>query len=139
MTTVWRTASLALISALLLACSSTPDAGAVKFGSAVDKGTFQLVGAPKSSFASTDTLAYVATFTEPVNAASLRLVIAKTEGAGEQLLVDEPIALSNPASIVLADDIVLADLMPFLDGPGEYVMRFLREATPLAHGTFSIR
>lgn len=65
-------------------------------------------------------------------------MIAKLEGTAERLLVDHAIPISNPAFQVLGNELDLATLMPHLAGSGNYVMRVLREAQPLAQGSFAI-
>ena len=114
-----------------------PAIGEIVFGLDFDPDTLDIID-PTSRFQTTyPEIAYAAYFRETANAAALRLVIASVSASGsEQILVDQSVPISNPAFDSFANKLDLATLVG--NAPGDYVMRYLRDATTLAEGTFTL-
>lgn len=113
------------------------DPGTVTFGTGYDPDTFAVIGEKTSFKASAKKIAWVAEFTEPAGATSVTLVIARHRASGtEQIILKQELDIANPASDLVANVNDLALLVG--RKPGTYVMRFLREATVLAEGAFTL-
>jgi hypothetical protein len=108
----------------------------ISFGTGFDKATLAITG-PKTTFRTTDTIAWSASLNDAANATTLHWVIAKVEaGNTEKLEIAQDVEISNPLFSVLANKAKLGTL---LSGKGTYVMRYLREATVLAEGRFTLK
>ena len=67
----------------------------------------------------------------------MTLVLARvTKGGSESIVVTTEVSISNPDFDLIANE---ADLATIADNKrGKYVLRYLREATILAEGTFEL-
>ena len=114
-----------------------PNFGVITFGLDYDPDTLDIIKPTERFKATYPAIAYSASLTEGAGAAKLRLVVASVSAAGsERVIIDEDVAVSNPAADIFANKVDLASLLD--NKPGTYVMRFLRDATVLAEGTFTL-
>ncbi|MES2210948.1 MAG: hypothetical protein V4515_12320 [Chloroflexota bacterium] len=114
-----------------------PNFGVVAFGLDYDPDTLEIIKPTERFKATYPAIAYSASLTEGAGAAKLRLVVASVSASGsERVLIDEDVAVSNPAADTFANKVDLASILD--NKPGTYVMRFLRDATVLAEGTFTL-
>jgi hypothetical protein len=111
--------------------------GIITFGNNYDPDTLAITG-PTSIFKSTaKRIAWSASLRRPAGATSLTLIIASVTKTGvETTLVKQDVDVSNPDFDTLANAIDLGLLLG--RKPGTYVMRYLRESTVLAEGTFTL-
>lgn len=151
---------LVLAAVMLAACSGTPAAqpaaptayapdapvetlaplygtGVITFGTSFDPDDLS-IAAPKSTFkVGSKKIAWSASLSRPAGATTLTLIIASRSKSGvETTLIKEDVDVSNPDFDTLAND---ADLALLVDRKaGTYVMRYLRDSTVLAEGTFTL-
>jgi hypothetical protein len=119
----------------LLPHSSVAGSGSISFGTGIDTSTLTVTG-PTAVFAVGQKVGWVATLKEPANATTLTFVIArKLANGAEQTLYTWPTPVSNPTFQVLANT---SDFSTVATEPGDYLIRFLRDTTVLAEGTFTI-
>jgi transcriptional regulator with XRE-family HTH domain len=93
---------------------------------------------PTSKFKRTlKEIAWSARFSETAGSTTLTIVLARVgQGGSEELLVSEDVQISNPDFDTIANS---ADLAGIADNKaGTYVLRYLRESTILAEGTFRL-
>jgi hypothetical protein len=115
-----------------------PAAGPITFGTAYDETTL-LIPKPITTFQRTyGQIAWSAELSEPAGATKLTfIVVRRSSGGGESVVVDSETTVGNPANDLIANEYDLAyDLG---NVPGTYVMRYLRGATILAEGTFTLK
>jgi hypothetical protein len=112
------------------------ETGVITFGTSYDETTLE-IAKPQTKFkTSAKSIAWSASLSEPANASTLTIVIARvTSGGAESLLVKEDVDMSNPDFDILANKIDLAALVD--RKAGTYVMRYLRDKDILAEGTFT--
>lgn len=109
--------------------------GSITFGTTLDSGTLVVTG-QSHTFRAGETIACAAALSQPAHATSLRFIIAKVAAGGaETALVSQDTPISNPDFQVIGNSI---DLSPLLQGSGSYVMRYYRDTTLLAEGTFTL-
>lgn len=114
-----------------------PGVGEIAFGLDYDPDTLEIIKPTVRFKATFGAIAYSASLMEAANAATLRIVIASISTSGsERIIVDEDVSVSNPAADLFANKVDLAGIVG--NKPGDYVMRFLRDATVLAEGTFTL-
>ncbi len=106
--------------------------GFVTFGTKVDREL--KVTNPRTEFTKDERIVWSAYLIDPADASALRVLVLKSEASapgGERLIVDEEVAADvSPAQIFVRR------LRPrrYLDGPGLYVVRYLRGDRLLAEG-----
>lgn len=116
--------------------SQSTNAGRILFGADYDPTTLAVVGEVTQFPLSTKQIAWSAHFREPAGATKLTLVLASVVGAGEQIIDSADVAISNPNFDALANK---GDLVTVVGGKaGTYVLRYLRGATILAEGRFTL-
>lgn len=110
--------------------------GEVTFGASLDE-TLKVEG-EASSFAVGQAAAFSGNFSEPAGATTLDIIVSSVDAGGaEGVVYTEAVSISSPEFDIFGiEDIVLSTLVG--DAPGDYVLRFYREATELAEGTFTI-
>lgn len=126
--------------ALATACSAIlapVGGGSVTFGSALDRSTLEISGPARTTFSPTDDFAFSAVLSEPAGATELTMVVAKVEGS-ETVMFRQPVQVADPSFVMLGNSFGMEEMAPFLDGPGTYALRFFRDATKLAEGTFEL-
>jgi hypothetical protein len=111
--------------------------GVITFGKDYDPDTLLIVG-PASKFKATrSSIAWSAALSEPAGATSLTIIIASRSASGiERILVKEDTDLSMTDADLIANKLDLASLVD--NKVGTYVMRYVREATVLAEGMFTL-
>ncbi len=146
-----RLALLGITSLLVLACGNgtvvaptatveatlTPTAGLITFGTGVDPDQLTIL-TPAETFSVTSTeISYSAALSEPAGATSLTIIFASVKDSGvENFIYQEDVSISNPTFGVFANTADIALVVG--NAPGRYVMRFMREATVLAEGFFTL-
>jgi hypothetical protein len=106
--------------------------GFVTFGTKVDR-ELKVID-PRTEFTTGERITWSAYLIDPADPASLRLLVLKSEDSapgGERLIADEIVESSvSPAQIYVKR------IRPerFLDGPGVYIVRYLRADRLLAEG-----
>jgi hypothetical protein len=110
--------------------------GFVTFGTDLDD-QFHIVD-PRASFASTERIVWSAYLTRPVNSVDLILRITKLDFAavgGELLITEQPVTPIVRGVQILGDRI-----RPDTDlqGPGIYVVRYIRNDAVLSEGSFEV-
>ena len=111
--------------------------GTITFGKTYDPDTLE-IPRPTSKFKRTlKEIAWSARFSETAGSTTLTIVLARVgQGGSEELLVSEDVQISNPDFDTIANS---ADLAGIADNKaGTYVLRYLRESTILAEGTFRL-
>jgi hypothetical protein len=113
-------------------------AGPIAFGTGYNADTLAVTG-ERSTFARTySPIAWSATFSEPAGATTLSWIIASQSASGTEAIVwTQEVTISNPAFDTLANKDDLALIVSRVKG--RYVMRYLRGATVLAEGTFTLQ
>lgn len=111
--------------------------GVITFGTAYDPDTL-LIPKPLTRFKRTvKAIAWSARLTEPVGATSVELVLASVSKSGAEAIIDRAdVAVSNPEFRLLANKGDLAAIVG--NKAGTYVLRYVREGTVLAEGTFTL-
>jgi hypothetical protein len=146
-----RLALLGITSLLILACgggtsvlpsetvdaTAAPATGVITFGSGVDPDDLTILTPAESFPVNIEEISYSASLSESAGATSLTIIIASvTDGGAESFIYQEDLPISNPTFGIFANT---ADLALIVDNaPGRYVMRFMREATVLAEGFFTL-
>jgi hypothetical protein len=112
--------------------------GHITFGTNYDATTLAVTD-PRTTFARTySPIAWSAEFSEAAGATTIKIIVAsQTASGGERVLISEDVTLSNPGSDLIANEADLATLVG--NAKGTYVMRYLRDATILAEGTFTLK
>jgi len=112
--------------------------GPIAFGTGYNSDTLAITGA-RSTFARTySPIAWSATLSGPAGATKLTWLIASQSASGTESIVwTQDVDFSNPAFDTLANKDDLASLVGNVRGT--YVMRYLRGATILAEGTFTLK
>lgn len=112
--------------------------GLIRFGTGYDTNTLAITGA-RSTFARTyRPIAWSAEFSEPAGATTLTWILAKvTGGSVETTITTQDVTISNPQDDLVANKGDLAFIVG--NGKGTYVMRYLRGATVLAEGRFTLQ
>lgn len=111
--------------------------GVITFGTIYDEDTLE-IPKPRTKFtAGINEIAWSAQFSEAAGATSVTLIFAKVSKSGAETIVDSAeTGVSNPEFTLLANS---ADLAGIADNKaGTYVLRYLRESTLLAEGTFTL-
>jgi hypothetical protein len=146
-----RLALLGITSLLILACGGgtatiptptaeatiAPTSGVVSFGAGVDPDQLTILVPAETFPVNIEEISYSAFLSEPAGATSLTIIIASvTDGGAESFIYQEDLPVSNPTFVIFANT---ADLALIVDNaPGRYVVRFMREATVLAEGFFTL-
>lgn len=116
---------------------ATEGLGIITFGKTYDPETLE-IPRPTSKFKRTlKEIAWSARFSETAGTTTLTIVLARVGKSGaEELLVSQDVQISSPDFDTLANS---ADLAALADNKaGTYVLRYLRESTILAEGTFRL-
>jgi len=111
--------------------------GVITFGTSFDRETL-LIDKPASRFGrGRDEIAWSAQFVEAAGATTITLILARvSKGGAEEVVVTTDVDIANPDFSLLANS---ADLAGIADNKaGTYVLRYLREATVLAEGEFTL-
>jgi hypothetical protein len=109
--------------------------GIVRFGTGYDPATLAITGA-KTTFKVTADVAWSASLSDSVNATKLHWVISKVAAGGSETVeFVQDIDIGDPSADTVANK---AELGTLLSGPGIYVMRYLRDSTILAEGSFTL-
>lgn len=110
--------------------------GFVTFGTKVDREL--KINDPRTEFSEDERITWSAYLTEPADPSALRMLVLKSEEAapgGERLIADELVESSfSPAQIYTRK--IRAERL--LDGPGIYIVRYLRGERLLAEGLFLV-
>jgi hypothetical protein len=114
--------------------------GGITFGMAFSEETFKIT-APSATFprAYAGIVWFIASFSEAPGATSLTATLTRQSAAPlttEALVWSHPTPIPDPGNLKLVDGRSLAELGALQ--PGTYVMRFMRDATVLAEGTFEV-
>jgi hypothetical protein len=111
--------------------------GRIVFGATYNSSTLAIVGEQTQFPLSTKSIAWSASFKEPAGATKLTVLVASVTSAGAETIVDTAeVAISNPSFDRIANS---GDLVSVVGGKaGTYVMRYLRGATILAEGRFTL-
>ena len=146
-----RLSVLALSSLLVMACgggttvlpsptvevTETPTAGLITFGVGVDPDELTILEPSETFAVDAAEISYSAELSEPAGATSLTVVFASVKDSGvESFIYQEDISISNPTFGIFANTADVASVVG--NAPGRYVMRFMREATVLAEGFFTL-
>ncbi|MEO6349334.1 MAG: hypothetical protein ABIP53_01660 [Candidatus Limnocylindrales bacterium] len=110
--------------------------GFVAFGTEIDD-QFHIVD-PRASFAATERIVWSAYLTRAVNSADLLLRISKLDFAaegGERVITEHPVTPIVRGVQILGDRIRPEDE---LEGPGIYVVRYVRADDILSEGSFEV-
>lgn len=110
--------------------------GEVTFGTGLDDEL--QVEQEKDTFTIGELGAFSGNFSEPAGATTLNVIISSQDAAGaEGVVYTEEFSIANPEFDVFGiEEIEISALVN--DTPGDYVLRFFRDATRLAEGTFTI-
>lgn len=142
---------LGITSLLVMACGSgtavlppatveataAPAGGLITFGSGVDPDQLTILTPAETFSATSKEISYSASLSEPAGATTLTIVFASVKDSGvEYFIYQEDVSISNPTFGVFANTADLALVVG--NTPGRYVMRFMREATVLAEGFFTL-
>ena len=112
-------------------------AGVITFGRSYNEDTL-LIDEPKTKFKrNVKKIAWSASFIEPAGSTTITILLAKVSKNGAETLIDSSdTEISNPEFDLLANE---GDLAGIVDNKaGKYVLRYLREDTLLAEGTFEL-
>ena len=133
-----RTARLALAALLLGGCSIIGSSGPaiISFGTKLDTTALTLLDS-RSSFSAGDTFAYAVTLNEPAGATMLTETISRQQGSAQVVVYTETADVADPTYDQFANSVSFDLLIPYLGQTGTFVMRFLRDTTVLAQGTFT--
>ncbi|MEW6223205.1 MAG: hypothetical protein AB1627_01110 [Chloroflexota bacterium] len=114
-----------------------PLAGTIEFGASLDEENLEIEKRNSKFKTKSRQIAWVAHLSEPAGATSLTLILASRNKAGvEKTLIKTDVDVADPAFDTLGNAIDLALLVD--RKAGTYVMRYLRDATLLAEGTFTL-
>jgi hypothetical protein len=119
---------------------TTPPAlpGPIAFGTGLNSDTLEITGARTTFARSYSPIAWSATLSGPAGATTLTWIIASQSASGTESIVwTQDVNVSNPVFDTLANKDDLASLVN--NAAGKYVMRYLRGATILAEGTFTLK
>jgi hypothetical protein len=109
----------------------------ITFGSGVDPDDLTILAPAESFPVNIEEISYSASFSEPAGATTLTIIVASvTDGGAESFVYQEDVPVSNPTFGIFANTSDLALIAG--NEPGRYVMRFMREATVLAEGFFTL-
>ena len=110
--------------------------GVIYFGRDYDPDTLYIVD-PATSFRRGQKIAWSAVLSEGAGATTLTVTLSKVigEGGAERVQYTEEVTISSPDNDVLANKVNLSLLVR---GKGLFTMRYFREATLLAEGTFEL-
>ena len=112
-------------------------AGTIEFGASLDEENLVIEKRNSKFKVKSRQIAWVAHLSEPAGATSLTFVLASRNKAGvERTLVKTDVDIADPAFDTLGNAVDLALLAD--RKAGTYVMRYLRDATMLAEGTFTL-
>jgi hypothetical protein len=111
--------------------------GVITFGTAYDPDTL-LIAKPLTRFKRTvKAIAWSAQFVESAGATSVELVLASVSKTGAETIIDRvDVPVSSPEFDLLANKGDLAGVVG--NKAGTYVLRYVREGTVLAEGTFTL-
>jgi hypothetical protein len=111
--------------------------GVITFGTALNEDTLQITKATNKFKRTASKIAWSADLTEAAGATSLTLIVASKSASGaERGIIKTDVDISDPTFDLIANS---ADIATLLDNKaGTYVMRYLRDATVLAEGTFTL-
>ena len=117
--------------------ASLENAGVVTFGKSFDPDTLEISRPIKKFKRKTNSIAWSAQFSEAAGATSIRRVLARVSKGGSETIIDSAdIEVSSPDNDLFASK---GDLAGMADNKaGTYVVRYLRDDTVLADGTFQL-
>jgi hypothetical protein len=115
----------------------SPGSGVITFGTAYNADSL-LIAKPLTTFKRTvKTIAWSAEFSESAGATTVKFVFASVSKGGAESIIDqEDVAISSPTFDLLANKANLAAVAG--NKAGTYVLRYIREGTVLAEGTFTL-
>jgi hypothetical protein len=119
---------------LSLPMTSIPGPGMVQFGQGVASSADR-VTAPRRVFRAEDPFAYVAHLNRPVNAPTLDIIVAASDGNNKNVLVRTTIRIPDPTVDHITNATDMATLMRG-HPPGQYTLQFAQAGTILAEGGF---
>ena len=114
-----------------------PMAGIVEFGAKLDQDNVE-IQKPRDSFKRTvKKIAWVAHLSEPAGGTSLTFIIAKRSKSGAETVLEKlDVPIADPSFDTLGNAVDLASVVG--NKAGTYVLRYLRDGTVLAEGTFQL-
>jgi hypothetical protein len=114
-----------------------PGSGEITFGTTYDPDTL-LIAKPLTTFKRTFApIAWSAQFREAAGATTIKFVFASVSKSGAESILDQTdVSISNPTFDLVANKADLAAIAG--NKVGTYVLRYIRESTVLAEGTFTL-
>jgi hypothetical protein len=111
--------------------------GAISFGHEYDPGSLSIIGGAGTFKTTEREIAWRAEFTEAAQATSVQFVLASVAAGGAETVLERlDVAMASPDLHLLANKADLATLVKHR--AGTYRVRYVRDGTVLAVGTFKL-